>query len=162
MISEKIVKALNDQINAEMYSHYLYLGMAAYFESENLRGFAAWMKKQAGEEMTHAMKIYDHVIERGAKVVLQKIDAPPAKWDSALAAFENAYKHECGISKSINNIVTMAIAENDHATNVFLNWFVNEQVEEEAQALEIVSHLKMVGDSKGGLLVLDHHLAKRE
>jgi ferritin len=162
MISEKIVKALNDQINAELYSHYLYLGMAAYFEDENLRGFAAWMKKQAGEEMTHAMKIYDHIIERGAKVVLQKIDAPPAKWDSAYVAFDNAYKHECGISKSINNIVTMAMGENDHATGAFLQWFVSEQVEEEAQALEIANHLKMVNNSAGGLLVLDHHLAKRQ
>lgn len=162
MISEKIVKALNDQINAEMYSHYLYLGMAAYYQDENLPGFAAWMKKQAGEEMAHAMKIYDHVIERGGRVTLQKIDAPPAKWNSPSAAFENAYKHECEISAKINNIVDIAIAEKDHATNVFLHWFVDEQVEEEAQALEIVNHMKMLGESKGGLLVLDHHLAKRE
>jgi ferritin len=162
MISEKIVKALNDQINAEMYSSYIYLGMAAYFQDENLPGFAAWMKKQAGEEMTHAMKIYDHVIERGARVTLQKIDAPPAKWNSPLAAFENAYKHECDISAKISGIADMALAEKDHATNVFLNWFISEQVEEEAQALEIVNHMKLLGESKGGLLVLDHHLAKRE
>jgi len=162
MISEKIVKALNDQINAEMYSHYIYLAMAAYFHDENLPGFGAWMEKQAAEEMSHAMKIYKHVIERGGRVTLQKIDAPPAKWNSPHAAFENAYKHECEISSKINNIVDMAIAEKDHATNVFLHWFVDEQVEEEANALEIVNHMKMLGESKNGLIMLDHHLAKRE
>jgi ferritin len=162
MITEKITKALNDQINAELCSHYLYLAMAAYFQEENLKGFATWMRKQAGEEMTHAMKIYDHVVERNARVVLQKIDAPPVKWGSPLAVFEEAYKHECEISKKINNIATMAMAENDHTTNVFLNWFINEQVEEEAQALDIVNQLKMVGESKGGLMVVDHHLGKRE
>ncbi|NLI16193.1 MAG: ferritin [candidate division Zixibacteria bacterium] len=162
MISEKIVKALNDQIAAEMYSHYLYLAMAAYFHDENLPGFGSWMKIQAAEEMSHAMKIYDHIIERGGRVALQKIDAPPAKWDSPLAAFENAYKHECEISSKINNIVDLAIAEKDHATNVFLHWFVDEQVEEEANALEIVNHMKLLGESKGGLLMLDRNLAKRE
>ena len=162
MLSEKILKALNDQINAEMYSHYIYLAMAAYFEEESLKGFGGWMRKQAGEEITHAMKIYDHVIERGGRVTLQKIDQPPVKWDSPLAAFENAYKHECEISKKIHNIATMAMAENDHPTNVFLHWFVDEQVEEEAQALDVVNQLKMVGSSMGGLLVLDHHLGKRE
>jgi ferritin len=162
MISEKIVKALNDQVAAEMYSHYLYLAMAAYFHDENLPGFGSWMKIQAAEEMSHAMKIYDHIIERGGRVALQKIDAPPAKWDSPLAAFENAYKHECEISSKINNIVDLAIAEKDHATNVFLHWFVDEQVEEEANALEIVNHMKLLGESKGGLLMLDRNLAKRE
>jgi ferritin len=149
MISEKIVKALNDQVAAEMYSHYLYLAMAAYFHDENLPGFGSWMKIQAAEEMSHAMKIYDHIIERGGRVALQKIDAPPAKWDSPLAAFENAYKHECEISSKINNIVDLAIAEKDHATNVFLHWFVDEQVEEEANALEIVNHMKLLGETKG-------------
>jgi len=162
MISEKIVKALNDQINAEMYSHYIYLGMAAYFHDENLPGFGVWMEKQAAEEMSHAMKIYKHVIERGGRATLQKIDAPPVKWNSPLAAFENAYKHECEISSKINNIVDMAIAEKDHATNVFLHWFVDEQVEEEANALEIVNHIKMLGESKNGLFMLDHNLGKRE
>jgi ferritin len=162
MITEKITKALNDQINAELYSHYLYLSMAAYFEEENLRGFAKWMRKQAGEEMVHGMKIYEHIVDRNARVVLQKIDAPPLKWGSALAAFEDAYKHECEISKKINNIVTMAIAENDHATNVYFGWFVSEQVEEESQSLEIVNQLKMIGESKGGLLALDHHMGKRQ
>jgi ferritin len=162
MISDKILKGLNDQINAELYSHYIYLAMAAYFEEESLKGFAFWMRKQAGEEMDHAMKIYDHVIGRGARVILQKIEAPPVRWNSPLAAFEEAYKHECEISKKIHNLATMAMTENDHATNVFLHWFVDEQVEEEAQALDVINRMKMIGESKGGLLVLDHHLAKRE
>jgi len=162
MISEKMQKALNDQINAEMYSSYLYWAMSAYFEDINLRGFAGWMKVQAAEELEHAQKIYNHLIERNGRAILQKIDAPPAKWNSPLEAFQAAYEHECMISGRINDIVNLASSEKDHATAVFFHWFVEEQVEEEAQTLEVVNQLKMAGDSKGGLLVLDHHLGKRK
>jgi len=132
MISKKIEKALNKQINAELYSAYLYLSMVAYFESVNLPGFANWMKVQTQEELMHAMKIYDFVNERGGRVVLKAIEAPPTEWDSPLDAFEATYKHEQKVTGLINNLVNLAIEEKDHATSSFLQWFVNEQVEEES------------------------------
>jgi len=127
MISKSVEKALNDQINAEFYSAYLYLSMMAYFESVNLAGFATWMKAQTQEEIMHAMKMYDFVNERGGRVILQAIEAPPAEWDSPLAAFEAAYAHEQIVTGRINDLVNLAIEEKDHATNAFLQWFVNEQ-----------------------------------
>jgi len=136
--------------------------MAAWFESTNLKGFARWMRVQAQEEMSHAMKFFDHVVERGGTVGLAEIAAPPDKWDSPLAAFEDAYKHECKVSSLINNLADLAAGAKDHASGVFLQWFINEQVEEEAAADEIVQKLKMIGEHKGGLFMLDRALGERK
>ena len=161
MIKENMQKAINQQINAEMYSAYLYLSMSAYFESTNLKGFANWMKAQAQEEMVHAMKFYDYINERGGRVLLTVIEAPPTQWDSSLAVFEYTYKHEQKVTGLINDLVNLAISEADHATNNFLQWFVAEQVEEEASADEVVQKLKLAGDRGGGLFMLDQELGQR-
>jgi len=162
MISNKIEKALNDQIMEEYASSHLYLSMAAYFKSINLDGFAHWMQQQSGEEMGHAMKFYGYIFEQQGKVTLGGIEKPQSEWASPLAAFEAAYHHEQKITGLINNLANLAIGEKDHATNIFLHWFVTEQVEEEANAIEIIQKLKMVGDSKQGLLMLDHELGQRK
>jgi ferritin len=161
MISDKVLQALNEQLNAEYYSSYLYLAMAACFESETLPGFAHWMRVQSQEEMGHALKFFDHIVDRNGKVALQPVEAPPAAWDSPLAAFEAAYEHEQKITARINDLVNLAISEGDHATHIFLQWFVSEQVEEEKSADEVVQILKKVGDSVGGLYQLDHRLGHR-
>ncbi len=161
MIKEKIKDAINKQINAEMYSAYLYLSMSAYFESINLKGFANWMKAQVQEEMVHAMKFYDYINERGGRVLLTAIDAPPTQWDSSLAVFEYTYKHEQRVTGLINGLVDLAISEKDHATNNFLQWFVAEQVEEESSADAVVQKLKIAGDRSGGLFMLDQELGQR-
>ena len=161
MIKEKIQDALNEQINAELYSSYLYLSMSAYFESINLKGFASWMRVQTQEELVHAMKFYDYLIERGGKVVLSSIESPPTEWSSPLAIFENAYQHEQKVTGLINELVDLAIAEKDHATNIILQWFVSEQVEEEASADEVVQKIKLMGDARGGIFMLDRELAQR-
>lgn len=161
MIKEKIQDALNKQINAELYSSYLYLSMSAYFESINLKGFANWMRVQTQEELVHAMKFYDYLIERGGKVLLSSIESPPTEWPSPLAIFENAYQHEQKVTGLINKLVDLAIAEKDHATNNFLQWFVSEQVEEEASADEVVQKIKLMGDARGGIFMLDRELAQR-
>ena len=161
MIKEKIKDAINKQINAEMYSAYLYLSMSAYFESINLKGFASWMKAQAQEEMVHAMKFYDYVNERGGRVLLTAIEAPPTQWDSPLAVFEYTYQHEQKVTGLINTLVNLANSESDHATHNFLQWFVGEQVEEESSADEIVQKLKLVGNDGGGLFMLDQEQGQR-
>lgn len=161
MISEKMVEALNEQINAELYSAYLYLAMAADFQSKNLEGFANWMKVQTQEEMVHAMKFFDFIIERGGKVELEAIQKPSVNWPSPLSAFEAAYKHEQLVTDRINKLVELAQSAKDHATESFLKWFVDEQVEEEASADRIVQKLKLVKESSGGMLMIDHELAKR-
>lgn len=161
MISEKIQDAFNKQLNAETYSGYLYLSMAACFEACNLPGFARWMKVQAQEEMGHAMKFYAHINERGGRVKLDGIDAPPVEWDSPLAAFQAAYEHEQKVTAMINDLVDLAAKESDHAAGVFLQWFVSEQVEEEASADEIVQMLKRIQDAPGPLYMLDHQLGQR-
>jgi ferritin len=161
MLSEKMVAALNDQINAEMYSSYLYLAIAAYFEDANLPGFAHWMRIQADEETIHAMKFYDFVLERRGRVKLAALAAPPDSWDSPLAAFENSLEHERYISGRINKLATLALSENDHATNSFLKWFVDEQVEEEASVDAVVQDVKRVEGFPAGLFMLDRELAQR-
>ena len=161
MLSAKMQEALNKQINAELYSSYLYLSMSAHFESASLKGFAHWLRVQAGEERGHAEKFLDHINDRGGRVTLLAVQAPPAEWASPLAAFEEVYRHEQKVTGLINDLVNMAVAERDHASNEFLQWFVKEQVEEEAQSLQIVQALRRVGESAGGLLVLGHHLGKR-
>jgi ferritin len=162
MVKEKMVEALNEQINAELYSAYLYLSMSAYFEDVNLTGFSNWMRVQSQEELNHAMKIYDFVVELGERVELFTVQKPPKEWESPLAAFEAAYKHEQHVTGLINNLVDMAIADKDHATNNMLQWFVAEQVEEEASANEIVQKLRLVGEEGRGLLILDRELAQRK
>jgi len=161
MISEKMQDALNGQLNAELYSAYLYVSMSAYFESMNLRGFANWMRVQAQEEVVHAYKFYSHLNERGGRVILPQIDGPPTEWDSPLAAFEAVYEHEQKVTGLINDLVDLAVAERDHATNNFLQWFVTEQVEEEASASEVVEGLKLIGDAKAELFMLDRELGQR-
>lgn len=161
MISKKMEKALNTQINEELFSAYLYLSMSAWFESINLKGFAGWMRIQAQEEVGHAMKIYGFIQERGGKVSLQAIKGPEIAWESPLAAFEGAYKHERHITGCIDKLVNQAITEKDHATSNFLQWFVGEQVEEEASADEVVQMLKLAGKQPGALFMIDRELGQR-
>jgi len=161
MVGEKIQGAFNEQINAELYSSYLYLSMSAYFESVNLKGFANWMRVQAQEELVHAMKFYDFIIERGGKVHLLSVEEPPITWNSPLHAFEDSYLHERKITGMINRLVDLAIEEKDHASNSFLQWFVNEQVEEESSADNVVQQLKLAGDQGSGLFMVDRELATR-
>lgn len=161
MLIKKIQDTLNTQINAEIYSAYLYLSMSAYFESVNLKGFANWMRVQAQEELAHAMKFYNYVNERGGRVILRMIEGPPAEWNSPVAAFEHTYRHEQKVTSMINNLTNMAIEEKDHATHSFLQWFINEQVEEEASADEILQKLKLLENVPAGLFMLDRELASR-
>lgn len=161
MLKEKVETALNNQINEELYSSYLYLSMAAFFENQNFSGFSNWMRIQAQEEYGHAMKIYNYILERGGNVKLQKIDAPKETWQNQLEAFKDTLKHEQKVSKSIYDLVELSFAEKDHATNTFLHWFVNEQVEEESTALKIVERVKLTGDNKGALFILDRELGMR-
>jgi ferritin len=160
-MKKKMLKALNEQINAEMFSSYLYLSMESYFQSISLTGFAAWMRAQVQEEMMHAMKFYDFVNERGGKVTLEAIDKPESSWESPLAAFEAIQKHEEHVTSLINDLVDLAISEKDHATNNFLQWFVSEQVEEEASVGEVVEKLKLIKDNPSGLFMMDAELGKR-
>ncbi len=161
MLSQTMEAALNRQINAEMYSSYLYLSMSSYFESIDLTGMAAWMKSQTQEEMFHAMKMYDYVNERGGRVILDAIAKPQSDWDSVLAVFEATLAHERTVTGLINDLVDLALDERDHATNIFLQWFVSEQVEEEATAGGIVNKLKLIGDDAAGLFALDQELGQR-
>jgi len=161
MIKENILDALNKQINREFYSAYLYLSMSAYAESIGLKGFAQWLKVQSQEELDHAMKIYDYVIERGGKVKLYPIEEPKSEWSSIIEVFEDGYKHEVSITQSINEIVDLAMSEKDYATVNMLQWFVTEQVEEEASFSEILDKLKLIGDDKRGLFMVDIELGQR-
>ncbi len=161
MISEKLQEALNDQMNFELYSGYIYLSMSANFEAQNMPGFANWMFIQWQEEFSHAMKFFHYIGERGGKVELRAIQAPDQEWPSALAAFETALHHEQVVTGRINDLVALARAENDQATYNFLQWFVDEQVEEEATADSVVQQLKMMGDFGPGLLMIDREMAGR-
>ncbi len=161
MISERMQNALMDQVNAEMYSSYLYLSMSSDLDNKGLGGFALWMKTQAQEELYHGMKLYDFVIERGGRAILKQIEGPQTEWASPLAIFEAAYAHEQKVTGLINNLMNMAIEEKDHATSQFLQWFIKEQVEEEASADEIVQKLKLIGDGGNGLFMLDKEMGAR-
>ena len=161
MLSNKVETALNEQLNAELFSGYLYLSLSAHFVSRNLDGFGAWMRTQAQEEMEHAMKFYDYINDRGGKVDLMEIAPPESAWDSLVAGFEAAFEHEKEISGRINQLVDLAVQEADHATHQFLQWFVTEQVEEEQSVGNVVHKLKMVADSASGLYILDRELAER-
>jgi ferritin len=161
MLNRKVQEAINDQIKNELYSGYLYLSMSAYFEGENLQGFAHWMRLQAEEEQEHALKFFDYVHERGGRVVLQAIDQPPVEFASALAVFELTLEHERKVTGLIHDLYALALEENDYASQVMLQWFIDEQVEEESNAEQIVETLKMVGDQGQALLMLDRQLGQR-
>lgn len=161
MLKSKMEELMNQQIGAEAFSSRIYLAMAAFLESENFPGMGSWMRVQAKEEHEHAMKFFDHLIQRGGKVKLGAIEAPPASWAGPEAVFEAASAHEVKVTAMINALVDQAAADKDHASSVFLQWFVTEQVEEEATAAAILAQMKMAGGSKGSLLMLDHKLGKR-
>ena len=161
MLSPKMQDALNRQINAELFSSYLYLSMAAHFEAKDLKGMANWMRIQSGEENGHAMRIFDFINDRSGRVSLTSIAAPKAEWNSPLDAFEDASKHETKITGMINDLMNTAAAEKDGAAHDFLEWFCREQVEEEAAAQLIVSQLKLVGDGVG-VYLLDRELGQRK
>jgi ferritin len=161
MLKDIIQKALNKQINAELWSAYLYLSMSSYFESINLSGFATWMIMQTQEEVNHAMRLYNYIIERGGRVILEAIDSVPTKWTSPLHVFQETYKHEQKVTKLIENLVEIAEKEKDRATLNMLQWFIDEQVEEESSADEIVQKLKLIGDQGSGLFMLDNELGQR-
>lgn len=162
MIGKKMEKAINEQINKEFYSAYLYLAMAAQAQNMGLPGFANWFEVQFHEEQGHAMKFYKYVNEHGGRVELAAIKQPPVEFKSVLAMFEQTLKHEQFVTQSISGLVDLAIKENDHATQSMLKWFVDEQVEEEANDLEILGKLRLIGSSGSGLLYLDGKLAKRK
>ncbi len=159
MLSKKMEKDLNAQINKEFYSEYLYLSMATFAESQGLPGIAGWFKKQAAEEHTHGMKIYNYIFERGGKVVLDQIDKPQTDFDSIKQLFELSLKHEEFVTASINKLVDLAIKESDHASRSFLNWFVDEQVEEEASINAILDRFKYI--KEGMIIFLDKELGSR-
>ena len=161
MLKANIQEALNNQINAEISSTYLYLSMAAYFEAKNFRGLATWMELQAREEWKHAMKFFGQVNERGGRVILKQIDAPQSDWKSVLDVFEHVLSREIKVTEKIHALVKLAISESDYATQAFLQWFITEQVEEEATATLIVEKLRLSGDSHVGLLILNGELGKR-
>jgi ferritin len=161
MINKKVEEAINKQINAELYSAYLYLSMDAYFHSINLPGFANWMRIQALEEFTHADKFYAFLVSRNGRVKLTAVDAPPVEWKSPLNVFEEVLKHEQKVTALIGSLVDLSLKEKDHATNSMLKWFVDEQVEEESNADGIIQQLKLMGDSGHGLYMLDKELATR-
>jgi len=161
-LSKKMEEALNKQLNAELFSSFLYLSMAADFQSKNFTGFAAWLEVQSKEENEHALKFYRYILERGGKIKLSAIDAPKNEWQTPLEAFQDTYEHEKKVTNMIYKLLELAIEEKDYATQEMLQWFVKEQVEEEAQTSQIVEQLKIIGESKNGWFMLDHRLGKRK
>jgi ferritin len=160
-MNSKVEQALNEQIHAEFFSFYLYLSAVAYFKTQHLDGFAHWMHAQAQEEYTHAMKLFEYLIDRGGEVKLLPIDGPQSSWESPAVACEAVLKHEIYITDRINQLVDLATTENDHATAVMLHWYVNEQVEEVATADTLFNQVKMVDGNPHGLLMIDRELAHR-
>ena len=161
MLNAKIEQALNAQIQKEFQSAYIYLGMCAYFESANLPGAATWMRHQAEEEQEHAMKIFEFMHDRGGRVLLETLQQPPTDYASSIAVFKAAYAHEQKVTQSIHDLYALAVAEQDYPTQVMLQWFIDEQVEEEKNASGIVAQLEMVGDSPAALFMIDRQLAAR-
>lgn len=161
MINEKMEKAFLEQINAELFSEYLYLSMKAYFANLNLAGFVNWMDVQVQEERAHAMGMFDYLLERGGKVVLEKIEKPESNWNSPLEVFKAVLKHEEYITSRINALMDVAEETKDRAALAFLNWYLKEQVEEEANVSGVLAQLEMIGEDKNGLLALDKELAAR-
>lgn len=162
MLNQELEAALNAQLGGELYSSHLYLSMSAYCESVNMPGAAHWFRMQADEERTHALKFFDHIVDRGGRVTLGVIEAPPTGFASLLDAFEQALQAERNVSAAIDRLASMAVAQGDHAAGAFLQWFVTEQVEEEKQAEEVVQTLRAVGDDPTTLFILDRELAQRQ
>lgn len=161
MMNKRVYEILNEQVNREFFSAYLYLSMSAYFSDLGLSGFANWMRIQAQEEQSHAMLVYDFILDRGEKVELKAIEKPESNWECPLCVMEEVLKHEMYITKSINDIMAVAEEEKDRATMSYMNWFVDEQVEEEANAQDIIAKLKLIGDDKSALFMMDKDLASR-
>jgi ferritin len=161
MLSEKMMEALNEQVNREMYSAYLYMSMSAYSNTVGLKGFANWFMVQYHEEMLHAMKLYEYILRQGGRVTLKAIKEPPRDFESPLDMFEKTLAHERFITGSINERMDLAISEKDHATQIFLQWYVNEQVEEEENDNDIIAQLRFIKDNPQGLMMLDRELAAR-
>ena len=161
MIKKEVLDALNEQINAESYSAYMYLSMAAYFENMGLSGFANWMKVQYQEEAAHALKFFNYVTERGGKVVLKAIDQVPVEFSGIVDVYEKTLVHENHVSDLINNLMNVAVAANDHASQSFLKWFVDEQVEEESNVEKILATLKLINGQGNGIFMIDRELAQR-
>ncbi len=161
MLNKTIEQAINKQINAEIYSSSLYYAMAAYFETLSLKGFSHWLRVQALEELTHVQKFFSYVHERGGRVSMASVEGPQNEWESPLAAFEAVYEHETKVTGMINALMDLALKESDHATCNFMQWFISEQVEEEASADEAVQKLKLVEKTEGGLFLLDQEMDKR-
>lgn len=161
MLSKTLEDALNEQVNKEHYSAFLYLSMASHFETINMLGMASWMRMQYEEEIMHAMKIFDMIIDMEGRAVLKKIDGPPTEFDSVISVFEQTLEHERNVTKMINGIYALAQKENNYAVQSALQWFIDEQVEEEKSVLEIVNQLKMIGDETTPLLMLDSKLGSR-
>lgn len=161
MLKEEMEKALNEQLKWELYSAYLYLAMSAYFEDQGLEGFAHWMKSQTAEEMMHAMKFYKFIAERDGRVVLEEIPAPPKDWENPEDVFDFAYKHEQEVTARINKLMSLAKRLEDYATENFLQWFVEEQVEEEASFKSILSKLRLIKNDPQALFYLDKELSQR-
>ncbi len=162
MLSKKMETAINNQINLEIQSALLYLQMSAHFAHENLNGFSHWMRIQHQEELVHANKLFDYVLRRDGHVSLDAVAAPPKTWRSTLAACEAAYNAEVNNTKQINSLMDQAIKENDHATRVILEWFVEEQVEEEQSSLNLIKQVKLAGTDAGAVLLLDRELGGRQ
>ena len=162
MVSESMVSALNKQINAEIYSGYLYLSMATWFSFGGLHGFAHWMKEQAKEEYDHAMRFWNHITERGGRVILAAIDSPQTNWETPLEAWDMAYQHELNVTQRISKIGDIAQNENDKSATPLLQWFYNEQIEEEEQTMKVRDLLTIIGDSTNALFMLDDKLGRRE
>jgi ferritin len=162
MITKSIQNAINEQINKEFYSSYLYLSMAAYFDDNNLPGFAKWMHIQADEEREHGMKFFEHLLERGGKVELKPIAAPQTQWHTNLDVFKQVQEHEAAVTASIYALYELALKEKDYPLQVVLQWFITEQVEEEKNAAEIVQQLELIDARGTAVLMLDHQLGKRE
>ncbi|MGB8213872.1 MAG: ferritin [Anaerolineales bacterium] len=161
MISKTMQEAINEQINKELYSSYLYLSMAAFFEGKNLPGFARWLHVQADEEREHGMKFYRHLVDRGGRVMLKAIAAPATEWRSNLEVFKEVQAHEAAVTASINSLYELALQEKDYPAQVLLQWYINEQVEEEKNAAEIVQQLELIDAHGTAVLMLDHQLGKR-
>ncbi len=161
MLSKAMQDAMNEQIKDELYSAYLYLSMAAYFEASSLPGFAAWMRAQSGEEVAHAMKFFDFINERGGRVELRAIQQPPLEFESPRAAFETTYEHEQKVTALIHDLYELALEQKDYPAQVMLHWFIEEQVEEEDSASQILDTLKRIGDVDQGLMMLDRELGQR-
>lgn len=161
MITPKMSDAINAQINAEMFSSYLYLSMSAWFSRTGLPGFSSWMRAQAKEEDFHAQKMFDYLLERGGKVELEAIDKPEINWESPLKVIEAVADHEAKVTALINELVNCALDERDHASNIFLQWFVSEQVEEEASVGEVLDRMRLVGNDSAGMFAMDMEMSKR-